>query len=107
MTPERRSERERRDEAQRLAEGLVQEAVREVPPSGMKQMLSLRVDPQLQPAEDSKRTWHNCQRATHRGCCADCEYVDLPDRRYLPSGPAHGDARHDVSRHCALQGRAG
>ena len=47
MTPERRSERERRDEAQRLADGLVEEAVREVPPSNMKQMLSLRMDPQL------------------------------------------------------------
>lgn len=47
MTPERRSERKRRGEAQRLADGLVEEAVREVPPSDMKQMLSLRMDPQL------------------------------------------------------------
>lgn len=47
MTPERRSERERRDEAQRNAEDLVEEAIREVPPSEMKQMLSLRMDPQL------------------------------------------------------------
>ena len=47
MTPNRRSEGDRRDEAQRLAEGLVEEAVREVPPSDMKQMLSLRMDPQL------------------------------------------------------------
>jgi hypothetical protein len=47
VTPERRSERERRDEAQRNAEDLVEEAVREVPPSDMKQVLSLRMDPQL------------------------------------------------------------
>ncbi len=47
MSAERRSERERRDEAQRDAESLVEQALREVPPSDMKQVLSLRMDPQL------------------------------------------------------------
>ena len=47
MTPNRRSERERRDEAQRNAESLVEEALREVPRSDLKQVLSLRMDPQL------------------------------------------------------------
>ena len=47
MTPNRRSERERRDEAQRNAESLVEQALREVPRSDLKQVLSLRMDPQL------------------------------------------------------------
>ncbi len=47
MSAERRSERERRDEAQRNAESLVEEALREVPPSDLKQVLSLRMEPQL------------------------------------------------------------
>ena len=47
MTVQRRSERERRDEAQSNAESLVEEAGREVPRSDLKQVLSLRMDPQL------------------------------------------------------------
>ncbi len=42
-----KSEKERRQEAEENAESLVVEPIGEVPPSDMKQMLSLRMDSQL------------------------------------------------------------
>ena len=96
MTPNRRSEGDRRDEAQRLAEGLVEEAVREVPPSDMKQMLSYGSATDPQPAEYRKRTRHISRRVTQRCRCRHCEYGDGSTARELPHGSAGGTPRHDV-----------
>ena len=60
---------------QRNAESLVEEALRKVPPSDLKQVLSLRMEPQLdsESAAYRQRARHHGQRVTQSRGIGHCE----------------------------------
>ena len=92
---------------QRNAESLVEEALREVPPSDLKQVLSLRMEPQLirslrRIASERGTTVSELLRAAAADIVND---ASVPTRCHLPHGPSACQEGQDVACYRPLQGR--